>query len=127
MKVGWLMLHTFDVAVGGTKAWILTEEYKSGHRMAVEYAHKPLAASDYSRPISIFQYSMGMTLWDSKMVSDGVEYRGTSPIIIPVLPRPSSSYHLEERQGSSAQCIPTFPGNIPYTFQCMCPFQAIRQ
>lgn len=116
------MLHTFDVAVGGTKAGILTEEYKSGHSMAVEYAHKPSATSDYSRPISIFQYSMGMMLWDSEVVSDGVEYRETSPIIIPVLPKPPSSYHLKKTHRSSMQCIPTFPKNILYTFQCMCQF-----
>lgn len=64
VEVGWLMLHAFDVAVGGTKAWIPTEEH---HSMAVEYAHKPSATSDYSRPISISQYSMGMTPWDSKV------------------------------------------------------------
>lgn len=106
----------FDVAVGGTKVWILTKEYKSGHSMAVEYAHMPSAASEYSRPISISQYSMGMTLWDSEVVSDGVEYRETSPIIIPVLPKPSSSYHLKRTHRSSVQRIPTFLGTYRTSF-----------
>lgn len=92
-EVGLPMLHTFDVAVHGTKAWRPADEYESGHNMAVEYP-----TSDYSRPISICisRHSMGMALWDNEVVSDGVDYRETSPIITTLLPRPSSSTEHNE-------------------------------
>ena len=111
-EVGWPMLHTFVVAVRGTTAWIRTDGYESRHSMAVEYA-----TSVYSRPKSIPHHSMGMALWDNEMVFGGVEYRETSPIIITLLPKPPSLYHLDgtQRRKRAVQDY-YFLGNLLYTF-----------